>query len=267
MHRFVNTALASAEAAAAVHRTHAGRVRTEDARDKSQSDFVSRVDMEAQAACLDRIRMDFPDHRILAEEDDGEGRSAEGWDPRIPVWVVDPLDGTTNFLHGHPAYASSVGVILGGEVVAGAVVSAASGERWWAGRGEGAFRNGEAIRVSQTRRLDTALVGTGFPFKRHDLLPEYLEQFRRVLPATTGVRRCGAAALDLCFLAQGSLDAFWELWLAPWDVAGGLCVLAEAGGTARRIGGDPLDPLKAGTVLAANSSGLLEALERTLVRS
>lgn len=273
MQQFLSTALAAAEAAAQVHDAHAGKVRSEDIRDKSTSDFVSHVDMEAQAECIRRIRYDFPDHGILAEEDDEEddpGTEAdaravrERADPDRPVWVVDPLDGTTNFLHGHPAYASSVGVVVGGRVVVGAVVSAATRESWWASEANGAFRNGEPIEVSRTSQLALALVGTGFPFKRPDLLPPYLQHFRRVLPATSGIRRCGSAALDLCFLAQGSLDVFWELHLDPWDVAGGLAILTEAGGVARRLDGPKLDPLEAGSVLAGNSTGLMEALAEVI---
>lgn len=269
MQQFLSTALAAAEAAAQVHDAHAGKVRSEDIRDKSTSDFVSHVDMEAQAECIRRIRSDFPDHGILAEEDDPEAEAdaravRERVDPDRPVWVVDPLDGTTNFLHGHPAYASSVGVVVGGRVVVGAVVSAASRESWWASEENGAFRNGEPVQVSRTSQLALALVGTGFPFKRPDLLPPYLQHFRRVLPATAGIRRCGSAALDLCFLAQGSLDVFWELHLAPWDVAGGLAILAEAGGGARRLDGSELDPLEAGSVLAGNSAGLMEALAEVI---
>lgn len=265
MRKIVRVALAAAESATGVHRTWAGRVGAADARDKSTSDFVSKVDMEAQEACVGRIRADFPDHPVLAEEEDGRPPPELDGPRDTPIWVVDPLDGTTNFLHGHPAWAASVGVVLEGRLVAGAVVSAATSDRWWAGEGEGAFRNGERIRVSQLQRLDRALVGTGFPFKRSDLLDPYLEQFRRVLPATSGIRRCGSAALDLCFLAQGLLDAFWELHLAPWDVAAGLCILEEAGGVWSRVDGDESDPLQAGSVLAANSPGMLQALG-TLLR-
>jgi myo-inositol-1(or 4)-monophosphatase len=260
MRQLVQTALAAAEAAAAVHGAYAGSVRADEARDKGTSDFVSNVDMEAQAAAVARIRQDFPDHRILAEEDDGSPPVRVDPDDPLPTWVVDPLDGTTNFLHRHPAHAASVGVVRRGRPVAGAVVASATGERWWAGEGEGAFRNGKPIRVSATRDLRVALVGTGFPFKLLDRLPDYLAQFERVLPASAGIRRCGSAALDLCYLAQGSLDAFWEIHLSPWDIAAGLCVLSEAGGTARSIEGGPVDLLRGGSVLAANSHGMLEAL-------
>ena len=265
MRQLLQTALAAAEASAHVHRVWAGRIRSEDAREKTTaSDYVSRVDMEAQEAAVDRIRSEFPEHPILAEEDrPDDSHRAEG-SSRAPLWVIDPLDGTTNFLHGHPAYASSVGIVVGGEPVAGAVVAAATGERWWAAREQGAFRNGDRIRVSRTRDLSHSLVGTGFPFKLLDRLPEYTEQFQRVLPRTSGIRRAGSAALDLCYLAQGSLDGFWELHLHGWDIAAGLSILSEAGGVARSMEGGLLDPVAGGSVLAANSPGLLVQLEACL---
>ncbi len=274
MRQLLQTALAAAESAARVHRVWAGRIRSEDAREKTAaSDYVSQVDTEAQEAAVARIRSEFPDHPVLAEEEDSgstAGDEPTGTRPRIrtdrrvPTWVVDPLDGTTNFLHGHPAYASSVGVVLDGKPIAGAVVAAATGERWWAARDEGAYRNGDRIRVSRTRELRFALVGTGFPFKLLDRLPEYAQQFQRVLPATSGIRRGGSAALDLCYLAQGSLDAFWELQLSGWDIAGGLAILDEAGGVAQSMEGGPLDPVAGGSVLAGNSPELTSRLEECL---
>lgn len=260
MRELITTALAAADAAAAVHRAWAGRVRSDQAAEKTAaSDFVTQVDLEAQEAALARIRLDFPAHRILAEEGDDPDGHLEG-DGDGPIWVVDPLDGTTNFLHGHPAYCASVGVVVDGVPVVGAVVAAVTGERWWGVRGEGAHRNGERIQVSPTRDLRHALIGTGFPFKLLHALPTFQRQLAAVLPASSGIRRCGSAALDLCTLAQGALDAFWELELSPWDVVGGLAILHEAGGISARIDGSPLDPLLRGSVLAANSADLMAAL-------
>lgn len=270
MDELAQTALRAAEAATAVHHRNAGRVDVSGADEKGTSDFVSRVDVEAQRAALAVIRRRHPGHRILAEEDDPEDGDAGGPfpappEPDGPVWIVDPLDGTTNFLNGHPMYCASVGVFEGGEPRAGAVACGPTGERWWAARGRGAFRNGRRVRVSGLGSLRQALVGTGFPFKAPDLLPTYREQLGRVLEATTGVRRGGSAALDLCYLAQGTFDGFWELFLNPWDVAAGVAVVREAGGVVTRLDGSPLD-LSEGPVLAANSPELLEALGR-LVRA
>jgi myo-inositol-1(or 4)-monophosphatase len=179
---------------------------------------------------------------------------------------VDPLDGTTNFLHAHPQYAASVGVAVRGAPVAGAVVASATSERWWAARGTGAFRNGERIRVSPVRDMRGALIGTGFPFKKIEQLPDFLREMAVVLPACSGVRRGGSASLDLVYLAQGSLDAFWEITLDPWDVAAGLVILAEAGGVAVRRSGEPMDAVSSGSLVAANSPELLASL-RDLLRS
>ncbi len=264
MRELITTALAAADAAAAIHRDWAGRIGSDQAAEKTaSSDFVTRVDLEAQEAALERIRADFPQHRILAEEGDDPDGHLEG-DGDGPVWVVDPLDGTTNFLHGHPAYCASVGVVVEGAPIVGAVVAPVTGERWWAARGEGAYRNGSTIQVSSTRDLRHALIGTGFPFKLLHALPTFQRQLAAVLPATSGIRRCGSAALDLCTLAQGALDAFWELELSPWDVVGGLAILHEAGGISARIDGAPLDPLLRGSVLAANSPELMASLGRLL---
>jgi myo-inositol-1(or 4)-monophosphatase len=163
-------------------------------------------------------------------------------------------------------YAASVAVALQGKPVVGAVVSPVSGERWWAAQGRGAFKNGVPVRVSAQRHLEGALVGTGFPFKVQHLLPEYLEQLGRILRAGSGVRRGGAAAIDLCYLAEGRFDGFWELFLNPWDFAAGMVVVQEAGGLVTDWDGITL-PLIPGAVLAANSRPFLTALAETLKRS
>lgn len=272
MRALLETARRAADAAARVHDLHADladRIPSPDeVRDKGHSDFVSAVDLKAQRAALAAIRRQFPDHRILAEEDDDQTPDAAlGVPPGTgPIWVVDPLDGTTNFLNGHPAHCASIGVLLEGRPVVGAVTCAPTGERWWALEGEGAYAGGTRIRVAPTRGevaldLAHALVGTGFPFKRLDDLERYLPQLGRVLRATAGVRRGGSAALDLCYLAQGRLDAFWEGELWPWDVVGGLAILSEAGGVwGREDGSTAADLTTPGSVLAASSDPLLRAL-------
>jgi myo-inositol-1(or 4)-monophosphatase len=286
------TALAAAETAAKIHVEHFGKVGLEGAQEKAHSDFVSKVDMVAQEAAIDLIRSRYPGHAILAEEDSpaeaGPTGKREWPEDGTPIWIIDPLDGTTNYLHGHPHFAASVAVGRLAELrapgpgrpdgsdmervsrpspimEAGAVVAPRTGERWWALRGQGAWKNGRRVRVSKVSTLKSALVGTGFPFKAPELVDRYMDQFRRVLPASGGVRRCGSAALDLCYLAEGILDAFWEeAYLSPWDVAAGVLMVLEAGGVAGRLEGGEID-LENGSVLAANSPELLEALGR-LVR-
>lgn len=263
MDDLLRTALLAADAAAAVHRRDRDRVVLEAAREKGRADYVSQTDLDAQRAALDVILARHPDHGVLGEEDDRPlAERMDAWDGS-PLWVVDPLDGTANFLHGHPQFAASVAVAVEGRPVAGAVSAAATGERWWAARGEGAFKNGRRIVVSERHALRDALVGTGFPFKLLERLPEYLGQFDRVLRNSSGIRRGGAAALDLCYLAQGSLDAFWELILQPWDFAAGWILVEEAGGVLVKLDGSPLD-LTETSVLGANGPELLEALAGAL---
>lgn len=243
-----------------MQRRWSGRIRTSGASEKGTSDYVSEADVEAQRAALEVIRGRFPGHGILAEEDDGGASApAEG----APVWVVDPIDGTTNFLHRHPMYAASVAVWVDGRPEAGVVACPSTGERWWASRGRGAWKNGRPVRVSEDAEPRHALVGTGFPFKLLDRMEEYLVQLGRVLRSTSGVRRGGAAALDLAYLADGSLDAFWELELKPWDFGAGALLVEEAGGVLERMEGGP-PGLEPSGVIGANGPELLAALRAVL---
>ncbi len=248
--RLLATAKEAAKAAARVHREAALRGGGWWIDEKTaHSDFVSDVDMAAQEAATAVIAARHPDHRVLAEEDGG-GR--EGVPGTEYLWLVDPLDGTTNFLHGHPYHASSVAVWDGEGAVAAAVEAQALGKVWTAARGRGAWENGERIRVSRTDRIERFLVGTGFPFKAHELLPEYLAELDRVLRRTAGVRRTGAAAIDLAYVANGILDGFWESRLAPWDYGAGVLLVTEAGGVVERVEGGGMG-VEAGSVIAANS--------------
>jgi myo-inositol-1(or 4)-monophosphatase len=259
----LSTALAAADAAAAVHRRDRGHVLVENASEKARADYVSRTDTDAQRAAVEVIGTRFPDHQILVEEDERPvAERLAAWDGS-PLWVVDPLDGTANFLHRHPQHAASVAVVVEGMPVAGAVVCGATGERWWAARGEGAFRGGLPISVAPPRRLRDALVGTGFPFKLVDQLPTFLGQLDRVLRNSAGIRRAGAASMDLCYLAQGSLDAFWEIILHPWDFAAGWLIVDEAGGTLTKLDGSPLS-LGDQALLGASTPELADELRAAL---
>ena len=259
----LRTAIEAAEEAAKIHRRDAGQIQRNSITEKARADYVSQTDIDAQQAALEVIRARFPRDQILAEEGaENVADQVTGWDG-TPLWIVDPLDGTANFLHGHPFYCSSVAVAVDGQVVAGAVISGSSGERWWASSGEGAFKGGRVIRVSPVIPLLEALVGTGFPFKKLSVLPRYLTQFDRVLRAASGVRRTGAAALDLCFLAEGVLDAFWEEVLMPWDFAAGIIIVSEAGGLVTGPGGEEL-AIRPSPVRGANSPALLEELQAVL---
>ena len=270
MNEILTVAQTAARAAAAVHRRYLGRVDVAEWSEKGAADFVSHVDHAAEAVILDHIREQFPDHRMLAEEAFAERQRTSGVtemsgtdSPAAPgagapgaaepdwLWVVDPLDGTTNYLHGYPAYAVSIGVLRRGVLEAAVVLNSASGDEWSAVRAGGAFLNGERIRVSEIADMARALIGTGFPFKALHLLPEYGGQLADVLRATSGVRRAGSAALDLCHVACGWFDGFWELDLAPWDVAAGTLIVREAGGVVTRIDGSE-DVVGQGSLLAGN---------------
>lgn len=252
--KLLDVALAAARDAIAVHRRHLGAVRAEDWSEKGVADFVTFVDHEAEASIVARVGAAFPEHAILAEEqasaagDGGLAVPREGW-----VWIIDPLDGTTNFLHRYPMYAVSVAVAHEGELVAGAILSGVTGEEWCAVRGAGAFKDGQRIHVSAIERLPQALIATGFPFKTIRQLPRYLGQFGAVLRSAAGVRRAGSAALDLCHLATGYIDGFWELDLAPWDVAAGTLIVREAGGVITHVDGTPRG-IDSGSVLAGNAA-------------
>jgi myo-inositol-1(or 4)-monophosphatase len=263
--QLARTALEAARLATEVQRRHLGRVDVAEWAEKGGSDYVTRVDREAEARLVEHLSRSCPGHEVMAEESTELGDAAsvrERFDEAEYLWVVDPLDGTTNYLHGYPAYAASVAVAHRGQVVAGAVVDGGSGTEWWAWRGGGAWRDGVRVGVSRIDRLDRALVGTGFPFKVLDLLPSYLGQFASVLSRTSGIRRAGSAALDLCHVADGRLDGFWELWLAPWDIAAGTLLIREAGGVVTSLDGTG-DVRSGGAIVAGNPAiheGLLGLL-------
>ena len=213
--------------------------------EKSRHDFVSDVDRGAEALIAAALTRAVPGSRVIGEEL-SPGLLSEGL-----VWIVDPLDGTTNFLHGYPEYAVSVAAAEDGRLQAGVVVHVTQGEIYEAAAGGGAFRNGERIQVSRITDPGHALIGTGFPFKHLDGMDRYLEQFRRVAEATSGIRRAGSAALDLCAVACGAFDAFWELQLAPWDVAAGTLIVREAGGVVTDLEGNDIG-IQHGPVVAGN---------------
>ena len=261
--RLLDTAREAAAAAAAIHRDAAQRGGAWRIGEKSTaSDFVSEVDLAAQEAALAVIVDRHPRHRVVAEEEGGGREGAPGTDF---IWLVDPLDGTTNFLHGHPYHAASVCVWDGCGPVAAAVEAPALERVWTAARGQGAHENGKPIRVSRTARIERFLLGTGFPFKNHAALPAYLRELERALRATSGVRRTGAAAIDLAYVASGILDGFWESRLAPWDYGAGVLLVKEAGGVVERVEGGEVG-VKAGSVIAANGAYGLAELRRVLRR-
>lgn len=217
---------------------------------KGEVDLVTDTDRAVEAFVVDRLRAAFPGHAILAEETATAADFAL-IDADTPVWVVDPLDGTTNFAHRYPHVAVSIGLCRRGDPVLGVVHDPMRGETFAAARGLGATLDGRPVRVSATDSLDAALVGTGFPYDRRDHAAAYLRFVEDFLRRVQGIRRAGTAALDLCWVACGRLDGFWELKLKPWDVAAGAAIVLEAGGTVTDFDGAPFDP-RAQRIVASN---------------
>lgn len=232
-------------------RARSGELHAIDWRVKSRADFVSDVDTGAEERITESLLGDVPDARVLGEE----LSPLMTWDDEI-VFIVDPLDGTTNFLHGYPAYSVSIAALAGGETLAGAVLHVPHDSLFTATLGGGAHRDDAPIRVSDIAEPMRALIGTGFPFKHEEFLPPYLPQFARIVTQTAGVRRAGSAALDLADVACGRFEAFWELMLAPWDMAAGLLLVREAGGRATDVDGVDLAPSHSAVVA---SNGVLHA--------
>jgi len=206
---------------------------------KAHNDFATDVDRSAERMIARVLLEGAPGSAILGEELTPTGATGQtGKTDGTVLWIVDPLDGTTNFLHDYPAYAVSIGAMVDGELAVGVVVDVVRDLTYRAAVGEGATCDGRPIRVSTIAEPALALIGTGFPFKApaSERLDEYLAQFRRVLHATSGIRRAGSAALDLAHVAVGRLDGFWEIGLAPWDVAAGVVLIREAGGTVTDFG-------------------------------
>lgn len=198
---------------------------------KGHHDWVTEVDREAESLIRDELLRGAPGSTVVGEELNPAG-IGNGL-----VWIVDPLDGTTNFLHGYPQYAVSIAAAVDGVLEAGVILDVPRECVYGAVRGKGAWLGDTRLRVSEITKPAHALLGTGYPFKQLEELDRYLEQFRRILPLTSGVRRAGSAALDLADVAAGRLDGFWELSLAPWDVAAGVLLVREAGGVVTDLEG------------------------------
>ncbi len=242
-HPQLNIAIRAARAAGNVINRYVDRVYTLHVTSKERNDFVTEVDRHAERVIIDTIRAAYPEHGILAEESGRyEGEATHRW-------LIDPLDGTTNFLHGFPPFAVSIALEAHGQLEQAVVYDPVRDELFTASRGSGAYLNNRRIRVSGARRLYGALLGTGFPFKQPEHLDDYLQTFKAFCQDTAGIRRAGSAAIDLAYVAVGRLDGFWELGLKPWDMAAGVLLIKEAGGLVSDFGGGT-DYLQSGHVLA-----------------
>ncbi len=224
--------------------------------DKGNNDFVTEVDRNAEAAIIDVLRSKYPHHAILAEES-GQHQGDEY------QWVIDPLDGTTNYLHGFPQFSVSIALKVKGRLEAGVVYDPLHEEMFTASRGDGALLNDRKIRVSPRKGLNGALLGTGIPYRDFRFIDNYLGMMRDLLKDSAGVRRPGSAALDFAYLAAGRIDGFWELGLSEWDFAAGALLVREAGGLVTDIGGGERF-LETGNVLAGNMKVHNAMLKRIL---
>jgi myo-inositol-1(or 4)-monophosphatase len=213
---------------------------------KGPADFVSTADHKAEQVLREELGRARPNFGFIMEE----SGVIPGSDPQHR-WIVDPLDGTTNFLHGLPHFAIAIALERDGEIVAGLVYDPIKDERFWAEKGGGAFLNDRRLRVSSRRNTEDALVATGMPYHGHGTPGEFINQLDAVMDSVAGIRRLGAAALDLAYVAAGRFDAFWEEHLSPWDIAAGMLLVREAGGYVSRTDGGE-DVLGTGSVLAAN---------------
>jgi myo-inositol-1(or 4)-monophosphatase len=257
LHEITRVAVEAAQGGAEVLRHWFGRSDLES-HEKAQNDFVSRADRESEETVLAVIRSHFPDHHVLAEEGGRSGghRSSEY------EWVVDPLDGTTNFLRGVPFFCVSVACRRAGRLQAGVVLDPLRDDLFVASAGAGATRNGEVMRVAPQAAVAGAVLATGFPFKAHPALDAYLSLFRDVFLDARAIRRCGAAALDLAYTAAGVFDGFFEFRLAPWDVAAGALLVREAGGLVSDLDGG--EGFVASGNVVAGSPGLQQELQRRI---
>jgi len=212
---------------------------------KGHNDFVTEIDRQAESVIIDTLLTAYPHHSILAEES-GKKTGKEPFQ-----WIIDPLDGTTNYLHGHPQFAVSIALKHKDRLEQAVVYNPLTEELFTASRGQGALLNNKRIRVSNIPQLQTALLGTGFPFRETTWLNTYVEIFRDLMLKTSGMRRCGSAALDLAYVASGRLDGFWEFGLKPWDIAAGTLLVLEAGGLVSDMQGNS-DFLEKGDIVAGN---------------
>lgn len=255
MHPMLNIGIRAAHAAGDSIVRYVDRIEGLEIDSKSRNDFVSEVDKQAEAIIIDHIRKAYPDHGILAEESGKHGNDTY-------QWIIDPLDGTTNFLHGYPQFAVSIGLLHKGVFDQAVVYDPLRQELFTASKGGGANLNNRRIRVSKQKELEGALIGTGFPYGDMNNLEHYLESFRKLCPATAGIRRAGAAALDLAYVACGRLDGFWEYDLKKWDIAAGALLILESGGILSDIDKSE-NYMSSGNIVAGNiriSTQLLDVL-------
>ncbi len=255
MNPMLNTAVKAARRAGSVILRGMNRFDTLTIENKAKNDFVSEIDRNAEAEIINILRAAYPNHSILAEENG----KLEGDEYQ---WIIDPLDGTTNYLYGFPVFAVSIALAFRGELQQAVVYDPLRDELFTASKGSGAMMNNRRIRVTQRRGLEGALLGTGFPFRSQQHLDCYVETFKAVFPDAAGIRRAGSAAIDLAYVAAGRMDGFWEIDLKPWDMAAGILLVQEAGGVCTDFGGGE-EYLTTGNIIAGGLE-VRAAIEREI---
>ncbi|TCJ18384.1 inositol monophosphatase [Parasulfuritortus cantonensis] len=253
MHPMLNTAVKAARRAATIINRASNDLDSLTVRTKQDNDFVSEVDHAAEQAIIETLLTAYPQHAILAEESGATGDSEF-------QWIIDPLDGTTNFLHGFPQYAISIALTVRGQLDQAVVYDPTRNELFTASKGAGAFLNDRRIRVSKRAKLAESLIGTGFPYRDFSHLDAYTGMFRDLVQKTSGLRRPGSAAIDLAWVAAGRTDGFFEIGLNPWDIAAGCLLIKEAGGLVGDFTGED-GYLKSGHVVAGNPKVFAQLLQ------
>jgi myo-inositol-1(or 4)-monophosphatase len=254
MHPILTNAVKAARRAGDII-TYASRdLSTLKVQSKSYNDFVSEVDQSAERAIIEILQEAYPDHGFLGEESGHDRSDAEN------VWIIDPLDGTTNFLHGFPQYSVSIALMSQGQLTQAVVYDPNRNDLFTATRGRGAFLNDKRIRVSNRAKLQDSIVGTGFPFRDFKHLDTYLAMFKDMIKNTSGLRRPGSAALDLAYVAAGYFDGFWEIGLSKWDIAAGALLVQEAGGIVGDFEGNE-SWIETGNIVAGNPKILAQMLQ------
>ena len=252
MHPMLNIAIRAARSAENVIIRQIDSAQDLPVEQKARNDFVSLVDKQAEKNIIYTILQSYPDHAILAEESGAQGENEY-------QWIIDPLDGTTNFLHGFPQFAISIALFRGKLPYQAVIYDPLRQELFTASRGRGAYLNERRIRVSKRKSLEGALLGTGYPFNNTQIFDHYLQTLRALMPMVAGIRRAGAASLDLAYVACGRLDGFWEFGLKQWDIAAGLLIIQEAGGGVSDTSGDK-NYMESGNIVAGNYDILKEML-------
>jgi len=253
MHPMLTTAVKAARRAGQVINRASLDISQLKVSTKQQSDYVTEVDKLAESAIIEMLRETYPSHAILAEESGSSGQSEF-------LWIIDPLDGTTNFIHGLPQYAVSIALAHKGVLTHAVVYDTNRNELFTASKGSGAYLNDKRLRVSKRSKLDEALIGTGFPYRSFTHIDAYLAIFRELTQKTAGLRRPGAATLDLAWVAAGRLDGFWEFGLSPWDMAAGALLISEAGGLVGDLTGEP-NYLASGNIVGGNPKVFSQLLQ------